>query len=74
MTDDELEQVIGDAASSPERRVGATLALAARDAERARARVRVAAPALADEELREALEAAAEGEVRAEYLARARRR
>lgn len=74
VTDDELEQVIGDAASSPERRVGATLALAARDAERARARVRVAAPALADEELREALEAAAEGEVRAEYLARARRR
>lgn len=74
VTDDELEQVIVDAASSPERRVGATLALASRDGERARARVRVAVPALADEELREALEAAAEGEVHAEFLARVRRR
>lgn len=72
VTDDELDAVIGDAASTPERRVGAAVALASRDPARARERVRVAAPALADDELRATLEAAAEGELTEVTLRRAR--
>ncbi len=59
---DELVRVACDPEASPERRVGATLALRERESPEI-ARVRVAAGACVDEDLRHALEAAAEGEV-----------
>lgn len=59
----ELAEVIEDPGASPERRVGAALALQVADPEETRRRVRVAVEACADDDLRSALESAAEGEV-----------
>jgi membrane protein implicated in regulation of membrane protease activity len=66
---DELVRIACDPEVLPERRVGATLALRGQ-AESEVARVRVAAAACVDEDLRRALEAAAEGEVAEAELAR----
>lgn len=73
---DTLAEIVEDASASPERRVAATVVLASTDDERLRARVRMVVEACADEELRAALEQAAEGEIDAtavERLAHERR-
>jgi hypothetical protein len=68
--DEDLEAVIADGAAPPERRIAAGIALSAGAPDRARARIRVATNARADEHLRVALDKAAEGEVDVEYLER----
>ncbi len=68
---EDYERVLVDAASAPDRRVGAALALRALDPDRGPARIRVAASASADNALRAALEAAAEGEIDDALLDRA---
>jgi hypothetical protein len=68
----ELAEVIEDPGASAERRVGAALALRVADPEEARRRVRVAVDACADDDLRSALESAAEGEVAEEQLEKLR--
>jgi hypothetical protein len=60
---DAIEQALGDPESSPERRVGAALALTADGSPDSRTRVRVAAEACVDEPLREALIDVANGEL-----------
>lgn len=60
---DDFERVLVDAAAPPEQRIGAAIALHAMDPTGAPARIRVAADASADDALKEALAAAAEGEV-----------
>lgn len=74
LTRAELGNVIEDAAAPVGRRVGAALALAAGEPEEARRRVRIAADASADEELKRALEQAAEGEVDMALIERAEKR
>jgi hypothetical protein len=59
----ELATLIEDPAAPAERRVGAALALRIADPEETRKRVRIAVSACADDDLRAALESAAEGEV-----------
>jgi hypothetical protein len=68
---EDYERVLVDAASAADRRVGAALALRAIDPDQAPARIRVAASASADDALRAALEAAAEGEIDDAVLDRA---
>ncbi len=74
VTDDELERVISDAKSPPERRVGAAYTLGRRSKARADAHVRVAVAACADEGLTVALERAADGDLDVDYVERAARR
>lgn len=71
LSDDDLEAILSAPDASLEQRVGATLALAARDRPRADERVRVAVAATADVPARIALRAALEGddEALAEALA-----
>jgi hypothetical protein len=73
-TSEALAAVAEDSAVAVDRRVGAALVLAARGDESAKRRVRFAASACADDDLREALEQAAEGEVAEGELARAARK
>jgi hypothetical protein len=68
---EDLGAVIEDASAPAERRVAAAVALAAREGDEARRRVRIAVRACADEDLQAALEAAAEGEIAEAMLARA---
>lgn len=59
----DLASVIEDPAAPAARRIAAVVALGAAQPEEARRRVRIVAPAFADDELRRALERAAEGEI-----------
>jgi len=68
---DDYERVLVDAAATPDRRVGAALAVRALDPDRGPTTIRVAASASADDALRAALEAAAEGEIDDALLDRA---
>jgi hypothetical protein len=68
---DDYERVLGDAATPPDQRIGAALALRTIDPEQGPTRIRVAADASADDAMREALNAAAEGEVDDSLLERA---
>ncbi len=68
---EDLGALIEDAAAPVERRVAAAVALSAREQAEARRRVRVAVQASADDDLRLALEAAAEGEIAEAHLGRA---
>jgi hypothetical protein len=68
---EDLGGVIEDPSAPAERRVAAAVALAAREGEEARRRVRIAVEACADDDLRGALEAAAEGEIEEASLGRA---
>jgi hypothetical protein len=68
---DDYERVLADAATPPDQRIGAALALRALDPEQGPTRIRVAADASADDALREALNAAAEGEIDDALLERA---
>ena len=68
----ELATVIEDPGAPAERRVGAALALRVADPEEARRRVRVAVSACADDDLRSALESAAEGQVEEDQLEKLR--
>lgn len=61
--DAELLEVIEDSMALPERRIAAAVALSTSSDERARKRVRVAIDSCADDDMRGALEAAAEGEM-----------
>jgi hypothetical protein len=70
---DELVRIACDADVSPERRVGATIALHDLDVTSVD-RVRVAARACVDDDLRAALEAAADGEITERRLGRANAR
>lgn len=70
---DVVEAVLDDAKAPPERRIGAALALRAEGGE-APARIRVAADACANEDLRAALAEIAEDEVAEETILRALRR
>lgn len=69
-----LERVVEDGAAPAERRIGAALALASLGDAPTKARIRVAAQASVDEELRAMLELAAEGEVDDARLAQRRAR
>jgi hypothetical protein len=71
---DDLQRVLEDAAAPIEHRVGAAVALAAAGEVDIRRRVRIAAAACADRDLRAALEAAAEEELDEAKLERALRR
>jgi len=68
---EQLGGVIMDPAAPAERRVAAAVALSTRESGEARQRVRIAVQACADEDLRSALESAAEGEIDETTLARA---
>lgn len=68
---EDLGALIEDSSAPAERRVAAALALAARAGDEARRRVRIAVQACADDDLRGALEAAAEGEIEEASLGRA---
>jgi hypothetical protein len=68
---DDYERVLVDAAAAPDQRIGAALALRAIDPNDGPTRIRVAADASADDALREALNAAAEGEIDDALLERA---
>ncbi len=70
---EELGALVLDASAPPDRRVGAALALASTARTEARDLVRIAVPAVADDDLRASLEAAAEGELDATSLARSMR-
>jgi hypothetical protein len=59
---EDFERVLADPNALPDQRVGAAMALRVADPDAAKARVRVAALAVADEHVRRALLAAAEGE------------
>ncbi len=63
LTAGDLTSVIEDASLSAEHRVAAAVALSASEPEEARARTRIAAAASADDDLRLALDQAAEGEI-----------
>jgi hypothetical protein len=71
---DDLQRVLEDASAPTEHRVGAAVALAAAGEVDIRRRVRIAAAACADRDLRAALEAAAEEELDEAKLERALRR
>ncbi len=60
---EDFERVLADPNAPADQRLGAAIALRAADAEAARVRVRVAADATADDDLRRALLAAAEDEI-----------
>src|SRR6185312_1710914 len=66
----DLGALIEDAAAPVERRVAAAVALGARQRDEARRRVRIATQAAADDDLRLALERAAEGEIEAAAIER----
>lgn len=68
---DQLAEVVEDAGAPTERRVAAAVALSGKGDEEARRRVRVAVEACADQDLRAALEHAAEGEIEEGELDRA---
>jgi len=68
---DDYERVLTDAAAAPDQRIGAALAVRAIDPGEGPTRIRVAADASADEALRAALNAAAEGEIDDALLERA---
>jgi len=68
---EDLGAVIEDPTAPAERRVAAAVALSTREGAEARRRVRIAVQACADEDLRAALEAAAEGEIEEVRLGRA---
>jgi hypothetical protein len=68
---DQLAEVVEDAGAPTERRVAAAVALSGKGDEEARRRVRVAVEACADQDLRAALEHAAEGEIEEAELHRA---
>ncbi len=70
----DLARLIEDASAPAERRVAAAVALSSQDQAETRRRVRIAAEASVDADLRAALEAAAEGEIAEAPLARAGRR
>lgn len=72
LTPGDLCAVIEDAGAPPERRIAAAVALAGRDKGEAHRRVRIAVQACADEELKRALESAAEGEIEEAYLEKRR--
>ena len=57
----DLEDLVNDAAVPPRQRIAAAIAMS--DDDEGKARVRIAAEATADEALRAALDAAAEGEI-----------
>lgn len=70
----EIEQLLElacDPAAPPERRIAATVAASGANDEPARARLRIAIDACAGEDLRAAMERAAEGEIEEEALTRA---
>jgi len=64
----ELGAVIEDTSASAERRIAAAVALGSAHREEARQRVRIATQATVDDDLRQALERAAEGEIEAALL------
>jgi hypothetical protein len=68
----DLETVLGNPTADPEQRVAAAVALSHDDA--AKKRIRIVAAACADPDLEAALEAAAEGELDAARLRKARKR
>jgi hypothetical protein len=68
---DQLAEVVEDAAAAPERRVAAAIAVAGSGDGEARRRVRIAVEACADQDLKEALAQAAEGEIEEGGLRRA---
>ena len=68
---DQLAEVVEDAGAPAERRVAAAIALSGKGDPEARRRVRVAVEACADQDLRAALEHAAEGEIEEAELHRA---
>jgi hypothetical protein len=70
----DLGAVIEDAGAPVERRVAAAVALGARRPDEARRRVRIATQAAVDDDLRLALERAAEGEIEAAAIEREARR
>jgi hypothetical protein len=70
---EELGALVLDASAPPDRRVGAALALASTAPTEARDLVRIAIPAVADDDLRASLEAAAEGEIDSTSLSRSMR-
>jgi hypothetical protein len=70
----DLGAVIEDTSAPVERRIGAAVALGATHRDEARRRVRIATQASVDDELRRALEQAAEGEIEAALLEREDRR
>jgi hypothetical protein len=74
LTTTDLARVIEDAGAPAERRIAAAVALASAEPEEARRRVRIAVDACADDELRRALESAAEGEIDEAPLKREERR
>ena len=67
---DQLAEVVEDAGAPAERRVAAAIALSSKGDPEARRRVRVAVEACADQDLRAALEHAAEGELEEAELSR----
>jgi hypothetical protein len=71
---DDLGAVVEDPTAPVERRVAAAVALGARRRDEARRRVRIATQATVDEDLRLALERAAEGEIEAAAIEREARR
>lgn len=68
---DDFDRVLADAAAPPDQRIGAALALRAIDPAAAAPRIRIAADTSADDALRDALGAAAEGELDDVLLERA---
>jgi hypothetical protein len=68
---EDLGTLIEDSSAPADRRVAAAVALSARAGDEARRRVRIAVQACADDDLRGALEAAAEGEIEEAALGRA---
>ncbi|MFT3772007.1 MAG: hypothetical protein QM820_41905 [Minicystis sp.] len=74
LTAGDLAGVVEDASASVERRIAAAVALATKPEDEARQRVRIAAQACADDELRRALESAAEGEIDEDLVMRQDRR
>ncbi len=66
----DLGALIEDASAPAERRIAAAVILGTNDRDEARTRVRIAASATADDDLRAALEQAAEGEIAEEALRR----
>lgn len=71
---DQLAEVVEDAGAPAERRVAAAIALSSKGDLEARRRVRVAVEACADQDLRAALEHAAEGEIDEAELGRVMKR
>lgn len=63
LSPEQLLDVVADVRAPPERRIAAAVALSATDEEAHKRRIRVAAEACADDDLRTAIEHAAEGEI-----------